>query len=40
MHQSISPPGGAIDAFRELNDSVGLRKYALTEEEKVENEMI
>jgi hypothetical protein len=30
-HQSISPPGSAIDAFRELDDSAGPRKYALAE---------
>lgn len=30
-HQSISPPGFAIDAFCELDDSAGLRKYALAE---------
>ena len=38
-HQSISPPGSAIDTmftFRELDDSAGPRKYALTEEEKAE----
>ena len=38
-HQSISPPGSAIDTmftFRELDDSAGPRKYALTEAEKAE----
>ena len=38
-HQSISPPGSAVDTmftFRELDDSAGPKRYALTEQEKAE----
>ena len=38
-HQSISPPGSAVDTiftFRELDDSAGPKKYALTEQEKAD----